>query len=99
MLPKTKFSNILMCFECRILALPRPSLATYRQCIELESNLAMVGDDKGLTNARKLYDSALSIYKQNIELWKDYYSLEMKVKLHFKSQLDVDFNYNKLGSS
>lgn len=80
--PKIKLSNILVCFcsECRILALPHPSLATYRQCIELESNLAMAGDDKCIANARKLYDSALSIYKDNVGLWQEYLSLEMKVK-------------------
>lgn len=63
----------------RILALPHPSLATYRQCIELESNLAMAGDDKCIANARKLYDSALSIYKDNVGLWQEYLSMEMKV--------------------
>lgn len=63
----------------RLFALPHPSLSTYRSCIELESNLAVVGDGDALANARKLYESALSIYKQNVGLWQDYYSFEKKV--------------------
>lgn len=63
----------------RFLALPHPSLGLYRHCIELESNLASVGDCDGTRNARKLYDSALGLYAENRELWKDYYSMEMKI--------------------
>ncbi|XP_010278633.1 PREDICTED: U3 small nucleolar RNA-associated protein 6 homolog isoform X1 [Nelumbo nucifera] len=63
----------------RFLSSPRPSLAIYRNCIELESNLAFVGDHKGLENARKLYESALTTYNQDVGLWRDYYSLEIKV--------------------
>ncbi|KAJ0081930.1 hypothetical protein Patl1_09994 [Pistacia atlantica] len=35
----------------RFLALPRPGLVLYRNCIELESNLASVGDKNSLVNA------------------------------------------------
>uniref|UniRef100_A0A1J3E3P9 U3 small nucleolar RNA-associated protein 6-like protein n=1 Tax=Noccaea caerulescens TaxID=107243 RepID=A0A1J3E3P9_NOCCA len=60
----------------RFLALPRPGLALYKDCIEIETNL---GDKDSLRNARKLYDSAVASYSQDVELWKDYYSLEMKM--------------------
>ncbi|KAJ6819684.1 U3 small nucleolar RNA-associated protein 6-like protein [Iris pallida] len=63
----------------RFLALPHPSLAFFRTCIELESNLAVVGDNEAIANARKLYESAISIYGENRELWKDYYTIEMKI--------------------
>lgn len=59
------------------MALPRPGLALYKDCIEIETNL---GDKDSLRNARKLYDSAVASYSQDVELWKDYYSLEMKVR-------------------
>ncbi|GLU23325.1 hypothetical protein SLE2022_393420 [Rubroshorea leprosula] len=62
----------------RFLALPHPGLALYRDCIELESNHASLGDKDSLVNARKLYEAALSTYNQNASLWKDYYSMEMK---------------------
>lgn len=52
----------------------------YRNCIELELNLASVGDKDSLVNARKLFESALATYDQNTELWQDYYSMETKVK-------------------
>ncbi|XP_042517896.1 U3 small nucleolar RNA-associated protein 6 homolog [Macadamia integrifolia] len=63
----------------RFLALPHPSLAIYKNCIELEMNLALVGDNDGLVNARKLYESALATYSQDLRLWRDYYSMETKV--------------------
>ncbi|OVA10395.1 RNA-processing protein [Macleaya cordata] len=63
----------------RFIASPHPSLAIYRNCIELESNLAFVGDKDGLANARKLYESALMTYSQDVGLWRDYYSMEIKV--------------------
>ncbi|XP_068668441.1 uncharacterized protein [Aristolochia californica] len=63
----------------RFLSAPRPSLTTYQHCIELESNLALAGCNDGLLNARKLFESAVSSYSQNVRLWHDYYSMEMKV--------------------
>ncbi|SPT18000.1 unnamed protein product [Triticum aestivum] len=62
----------------RFLALPRPSLKFFQFCIELEANLA-VGNNDGLVNARKLYDSAISIYPQERELWRKYYNMELTV--------------------
>ncbi|XP_008227017.1 PREDICTED: U3 small nucleolar RNA-associated protein 6 homolog [Prunus mume] len=63
----------------RFLALPHPGLAIYRTCIELESNLASNGDKDSLVNARKLYESALKNYDQNLHLWRDYYCMETKM--------------------
>ncbi|KAK1325073.1 hypothetical protein QJS10_CPA01g00862 [Acorus calamus] len=63
----------------RFLALPRPSLAFYKHCIDLERNLAFIGDNDSLVNARKLFESALSIYNQHGGLWQDYHSMEVKV--------------------
>ncbi|KAF3792630.1 U3 small nucleolar RNA-associated protein [Nymphaea thermarum] len=63
----------------RILALPHPSLATYKQCIEIESNLAYVGEAEALANVRNLFESALGFYGENIELWRNYYSFEIKI--------------------
>ncbi|KAF6175297.1 hypothetical protein GIB67_004923 [Kingdonia uniflora] len=63
----------------RFLGAPHPGLAIYRNCIELESNLAFVGDSEGLVNARKLYESAVSSYDQDVGLWQNYYSFEIKV--------------------
>ncbi|KAK8683958.1 hypothetical protein V6N13_039999 [Hibiscus sabdariffa] len=60
----------------RFLALPHPGLALYKNCIELESNLASLGNEDSLVNARKLYEAALSTYDQDTSLWKDYHSLE-----------------------
>lgn len=51
----------------------------YRTCIQLESNLASVGDKDGLANARKLFESALTTYGQDVRLWQEYYSMESKV--------------------
>ncbi|KAG8385756.1 hypothetical protein BUALT_Bualt03G0078400 [Buddleja alternifolia] len=63
----------------RFLALPHPGLAIYRNCIELELNLASTGDKTGLPNARKLYESALTTYDQDTSMWQDYYSMEVKM--------------------
>lgn len=63
----------------RFLALPRPGLALYKKCIELEMNLASLGEKDCLANARKLYESALTTYDQDTSLWRDYYSMEIKV--------------------
>ncbi|XP_073309174.1 uncharacterized protein [Primulina huaijiensis] len=63
----------------RFLALPHPGLAIYRKCIELEMNLASAGDKAGLSNARKLYESALTTYHQDTSLWQDYHSMEFKM--------------------
>ncbi|KAK3188409.1 hypothetical protein Dsin_027970 [Dipteronia sinensis] len=63
----------------RFLTLPRPGLALYRNCIELELNLAFVGDKDCLANARKLFDAALATYDQNTSLWQNYYSMETKL--------------------
>ncbi|KAK1303289.1 hypothetical protein QJS10_CPB11g01373 [Acorus calamus] len=63
----------------RFLALPRPSLAFYKHCIDLERNLAFIGDNDSLMNARKLFESVLSIYNQHGGLWQDYHSMEVKV--------------------
>jgi len=51
-------------------------------CIELEANLASLGDNGALTNARRLYDSVLDLYPQESEVWRNYYNLELKVRLH-----------------
>ncbi|KAG9443404.1 hypothetical protein H6P81_014744 [Aristolochia fimbriata] len=63
----------------RFLSAPHPSLALYRQCMELESSLAFAGCTDGLLNARKLFESALTSYNQDVRLWHDYYSMEIKV--------------------
>lgn len=63
----------------RYLALPHPGLALYRKCIELEANLASTGDKNSLVNARKLYESALATYDQNVDFWQDYYRMEVKM--------------------
>ncbi|XP_057764925.1 uncharacterized protein LOC130985808 [Salvia miltiorrhiza] len=63
----------------RFLALPHPGLKIYRDCIELESNLASSGDKTGLTNARKLFESALVTYDQDASLWHDFHCLEIKM--------------------
>lgn len=65
---------------CRFVALQRPGLVFYKDCIEIETNLASQGDKDSLRNARKLYESAVASYSQDVELWKDYYSFETKVK-------------------
>ncbi|KAL3627455.1 hypothetical protein CASFOL_028818 [Castilleja foliolosa] len=63
----------------RFLALPHPGLSIFRNCIELESNLASTGDKTGLANARKLYESALATYDQDASIWRDYHSMEVKM--------------------
>lgn len=63
----------------RLLSLPRPSLKFFQYCIELEANLASLGDNGALANARKLYDSAIDHYPQEREVWRNYYNLELKV--------------------
>lgn len=55
----------------------------YQTCIQLESNLASVGDKDGLANARKLFESALATYSQDVSLWQEYYTMESKVTLQF----------------
>jgi U3 small nucleolar RNA-associated protein 6 len=51
-------------------------------CIELEANLASLGDHGALTNARRLYDSVLDLYPQEREVWRNYFNLELKVRPH-----------------
>ncbi|KAI3823862.1 hypothetical protein L1987_05307 [Smallanthus sonchifolius] len=65
----------------RFFALPRPGLALYRNCIEMELNLASSAGDKkvNLVEARKLYEAALSTYDQDANLWQDYHSMESKM--------------------
>uniref|UniRef100_A0A0D9WUM8 Suppressor of forked domain-containing protein n=1 Tax=Leersia perrieri TaxID=77586 RepID=A0A0D9WUM8_9ORYZ len=65
----------------RFLALPRPSLKFFQYCIELETNIAfaLMGNQDSLVNVRKLYDSALDLYPQERELWRNYYNMELKV--------------------
>ncbi|KAI8002026.1 hypothetical protein LOK49_LG09G00307 [Camellia lanceoleosa] len=63
----------------RFLALPRPGLALYKNCIELETNLASAGDRDCLLEVRKLYESVLATYEQDVSLWKSYYSMEIKM--------------------
>ncbi|KGN49099.1 U3 small nucleolar RNA-associated protein 6 homolog [Cucumis sativus] len=63
----------------KFLGLPHPGLAMYQTCIQLESNLATAGDKDGLANARKLFESALATYGQNVRLWQEYYTLESKI--------------------
>ncbi|KAG0483958.1 hypothetical protein HPP92_012042 [Vanilla planifolia] len=63
----------------RFIALPHPGLDFFKHCIELETNLASLGDDDALKNARWLYESALQNHCQNRELWKDYYGMEVKM--------------------
>uniref|UniRef100_A0A5B6ZZP9 Uncharacterized protein n=1 Tax=Davidia involucrata TaxID=16924 RepID=A0A5B6ZZP9_DAVIN len=65
----------------RFLALPHPGLAIYRNCIELELNLASAGYKDSIVKARKLYESALTTYDQDVSLWRDYYSMEIKKQL------------------
>lgn len=73
-----------LAFACwiqhRLLALPRPSLKFMQYCIALEANLASLGDNGALKDARRLYDSALDLYPQEREVWRSYYDLELKVR-------------------
>lgn len=64
----------------RFLSLPSANLRLFRHCIELESNLAHSGINDGLVNARKLYESALDLYKDDVSLWREYYFFELKVR-------------------
>ncbi|KAI7746801.1 hypothetical protein M8C21_007708 [Ambrosia artemisiifolia] len=65
----------------RLFALPRPGLALYRNCIEIELNLASSAGAKkvNLVEARKIYEAALSTYDQDVSLWQDYHSMESKM--------------------
>lgn len=63
----------------RFLALPHPGLSLYRNCIELELNLASSGDKISLGNAQKLFETALTTYDQDAGLWQDYYNMEVKM--------------------
>ncbi|KAK4254752.1 hypothetical protein QN277_010087 [Acacia crassicarpa] len=63
----------------RFLALPHPGLVLYKNCIDLEADLASIGDKDGLVNARKLYESALATYDKDVKLWQDYYQMESKM--------------------
>ncbi|PWA65497.1 hypothetical protein CTI12_AA332780 [Artemisia annua] len=64
----------------RFLALPRPGLAFYRNCIEMEMNIASSATGKvHLADVRKLYEAALSTYDQDSSLWHDYHSMESKM--------------------
>ncbi|XP_042376383.1 U3 small nucleolar RNA-associated protein 6 homolog [Zingiber officinale] len=62
----------------RLLSLPHPSVKLFRHCIELESNLGFVGDKFAITCARNLYNSALDMYPEIMELWREYYLMEKK---------------------
>ncbi|CAN1799027.1 U3 small nucleolar RNA-associated protein 6 homolog [Linum perenne] len=77
-LHKDGIQNARKLYE-RFLALPRPGLSLYTRCIELEQSLASVGNKECLVIARKLYESALSTYDQNLSLWRDFYSMEIKL--------------------
>ncbi|XP_076900477.1 uncharacterized protein LOC143554653 [Bidens hawaiensis] len=65
----------------RFLALPRPGLVLYRNCIEMELNLALSAGGKkvNLVEVRRLYEGALSTYDQDASLWQDYHSMESKM--------------------
>ncbi|XP_072955999.1 uncharacterized protein [Typha angustifolia] len=63
----------------RLLGLPHPSIKFFKHCIELEWNLACIGGKDALANVRKLYESALGIYSQDRELWRNYYTMEIKL--------------------
>lgn len=63
-------------FYKRLLTLPRPGLAIYKHCIELEISSC---DKASLLNARKLYESAIATYSEDISLWQEYYSMETKM--------------------
>ena len=65
---------------CSILNLPNPGVAVYKLCIELE----VTSGDEGLLNARKLFECALATYKEDISLWQEYYSMEIKVSFLHK---------------
>nr|GMD85995.1 U3 small nucleolar RNA-associated protein 6 homolog [Ipomoea batatas] len=62
----------------RFIALPHPGLSIYKNCIELELSIVSTGDEGSLANARVLYDAMLTTYDQDANLWRDYYSMEVK---------------------
>lgn len=66
----------------------------YQTCIQLESNLASVGDKDGLANARKLFESALATYSQDVSLWQEYYTMESEVTLQFLYNLEMYMTFN-----
>lgn len=88
---------------CRFLALPRPSLKFFQYCIDLEANLASIGNHDAIVNARKLYDSSVDLYPQERELWRNYYSMELKVRLHIANMFalaDITLAlHNQVGTS
>ncbi|XP_023742761.1 uncharacterized protein LOC111890920 [Lactuca sativa] len=63
----------------RFLALPRPGLVFYKNCIEMEMNIASAASKANLVETRKLYEAALSTYDQDASLWQDYHSMESKM--------------------
>ncbi|CAI9092598.1 OLC1v1027882C1 [Oldenlandia corymbosa var. corymbosa] len=63
----------------RLLKLPHPGLVMYKTCVELESNLASAGNKECIENARKLFESAISTYSGDSNLWSEYYSMELKM--------------------
>lgn len=77
------------------MALPHPGVAIYRNCIELEINLASTGDKTGLGNARKLFEYALATYDQDVSLWRDYHSMEVKVISNLSSHINININREK----
>ncbi|KAL3519447.1 hypothetical protein ACH5RR_017596 [Cinchona calisaya] len=83
----------------RLLALPHPGLVLYQNCIELELNLSSAGSKDCLVNARKLFESALTTYNQEASLWRDYYSMEVKMgtpekaaAVHWRAQKTLKHN-------
>ncbi|KAL0363210.1 UNVERIFIED_CONTAM: U3 small nucleolar RNA-associated protein 6 [Sesamum calycinum] len=90
----------------RFLALPHPGLAIYRNCIELELNLASTGEKTGLPKARKLYESALATYDQDASLWQDYHSMEVQMgtsetaaAVHWRARKALKNNISLLSSA
>ncbi|KAK4398933.1 hypothetical protein Sango_1368800 [Sesamum angolense] len=88
------------------LTLPHPGLAIYRNCIELELNLALTGEKTGLPKARKLYESALATYDQDASLWQDYHSIEVQMgtsetaaAVHWRARKALKNNISLLSSA
>lgn len=51
----------------------------------MELNLASsAGGKANLVETRKLYETALSTYDQDVSLWRDYHSMESKVYFKFE---------------
>lgn len=73
----------------RFLDLPHPGLGIYKKCIEMELNLASAGDKDCLVRARKICESALSAYCQDVSLWQDYYFMESKVERYLRLDLII----------